>query len=89
MAMKTFHHSTLESPRLSKLMAFLRKCGARGATTLEITQGCCTTRASSDVSELAANGVLILTRFDGTTDTGRRIYRYILAECVPTELQLA
>lgn len=87
--MKSFHHSTLESPRLKKLLAFLRERGTTGATTLEITQHCTTTRASSDVSELAANGVNVLTKFDGTTESGRKIYRYILAECVPDELQLA
>ena len=79
----TFHHSTLESPRLAKLLAFLRARCASGATTLEITQSCVTTRASSDVSELVANGVRILTRFDGTTESGRRVFRYVLAECLP------
>ena len=73
---KTFHHGTLESPRLAKLLAFLRKRGAVGATTMEITRACATTRASSDVSELAACGVAIETQFKGTNANGRKVYRY-------------
>lgn len=87
--MKTFHHSSLESPRLKKLLAFLRDRGAAGATTLEICQHCTTTRASSDVSEARACGVAIVDKFEGTNENGRKIFRYILAECLATELALA
>jgi hypothetical protein len=84
----TFHHSTLESPRLAKLRAFLRAQGAAGATTLQITQACTTTRASSDVSELRACGVAVVDRFEGTNENGRKVFRYFLAECLPTEFAL-
>jgi hypothetical protein len=76
--MKTFHHSKLTSARLQKLLAYLQECGLRGATTLELCQRCITTRPSSDVSELRANGVQIETQFEGTNENGRRIYRYTL-----------
>ena len=87
--MKTFHHSSLSSPRLAKLLAFLRECKARGATTLQITQACTTTRASSDVSELRACGVKVVDKFEGTNENGRKVFRYFLAEFLPTELALA
>ena len=87
--MKTFHHSTLDSPRLAKLLAFLRERGAQGATTLEICQHCCSTRASSDVSEARANGVKFVEKYEGQNENGRRITRYFLAECLPEELALA
>jgi len=76
--MKTFHHSTLESPRLSKLLSFLRQRGKRGATTFEITAELLTTRASSDVSELRANGIAVACVCEGKTETGRKINRYTL-----------
>ena len=78
MNVKTFHHSTLASPRLQKLLAFLTERGAAGATTLEITQHCLTTRASSDVSELVANGLTVTTGYEGKTEDGRKIHRYTL-----------
>jgi hypothetical protein len=77
--MKTFHHSTLESPRLAKLLAFLRQRGQHGATTFEITAECLTTRASSDISELRANGIQVDCSCEGMTETGRKINRYKLA----------
>jgi hypothetical protein len=87
--MGTFHHSPLTSPRMVKLIAFLHERGASGATTLEICQACCSTRASSDVSEARANGVRFVEKFEGTNENGRRVTRYFLAECLPTELALA
>ena len=86
--MKTFHHSSLDSPRLAKLLAFLRAQGASGATTIEITKACVTTRASSDVSELRACGVGVVDRFEGTNESGRKVFRYFLSECLPKELAL-
>lgn len=78
--MNTFHHGTLESPRLAKLLAYLKQRGDDGATTLELAQGCYSTRPSSDVSELRANGVLIETLFEGVNENGRRVHRYRLIE---------
>lgn len=77
--MKTFHHSTLDSPRIAKLLDFLKQRGHAGATTLEITANCETTRASSDISELRANGVDVSCSYEGKTATGRSINRYALA----------
>jgi hypothetical protein len=86
---RTFHHSSLDSPRLAKLLAFLRERGASGATTLELCQACCSTRASSDVSEARACGVRFVEKYEGKNSNGRRITRYFLAEFLPTELALA
>ena len=82
--MKTFHHSTLESPRIAKLLAHLEAKGEQGATTLELCEQCISTRASSDVSELRACLVdsprWIETVFEGTNENGRRVHRYILRQ---------
>ncbi|MDE2102239.1 MAG: hypothetical protein KGL39_33645 [Patescibacteria group bacterium] len=76
---RSFHHSTLKSPRLKILLAFLRECGDAGATTIQITEACRTTRASSDVSELRANGIRVEDSYEGMAESGRKIYRYRLA----------
>ena len=74
----TFHAGKLgKSQRLDKLLTFLRKRGAGGATTMGITIHCGSTRPSSDVSELRHNGVAIRTDYEGL-DNGRRIYRYTI-----------
>lgn len=78
--MKTFQTGSLESPRLKKLIDFLRDCGTAGATTFTITLACNTTRASSDVAELRALGVPIAVAYEGKSEAGRKIYRYRLTE---------
>jgi hypothetical protein len=75
---RSFHAASLDSPRLQKLLNFLRDRKSVGATTFEITVNCQTTRASSDVSELGKNGVDIETIYEGKNESGRKIYRYIL-----------
>ncbi len=81
--MKTFHHGTLESPRLKKLLAFLIERGRWGATTFDITAECQTTRASSDISELRANGIDIFCLPEGMNETGRQVNRFFIAEYQP------
>ena len=79
---RTFHHSTLDSPRIKKLLAFLESRGDQGATTIEITSACQTTRASSDVAELraciAGTARTIDTIYEGENDNKRRVHRYVL-----------
>jgi hypothetical protein len=79
---KTFHHSSLDSPRIKKLLAFLEARGAQGATTIEITTACVTTRASSDVAELRAclvgTAKRIETTYEGENENKRRVHRYVL-----------
>ena len=80
------HFAKLEdSARLKSILAFLRYRGKQGCTTLEICQHCNSTRASSDLSELAANGVGIVHRFEGVNGNKRKVYRYWLAEYKRTE----
>ena len=78
----TFHHSDLNSPRIKKLLAFLESRGEQGATTIEITSACQTTRASSDVAELraclAGTAKRIETIYEGENENKRRVHRYIL-----------
>ena len=74
--MKTFHHGNLESPRLAKLLEFLRQRGTTGCTPFDMIANCGTTRPTSDISELRANGIQIDTSFERNTDTGRKVFRY-------------
>lgn len=77
---RTFHHGDLNSPRIAKLLAFLKERGKQGATSIEISDVCCTPRSASDVSELRANGIGVTCRHESTSEAGRRIYRYTLDE---------
>ena len=94
--MKSFHHSSLESPRLKKLLAFLEARGATGATTFEITTNCETTRATSDTSELnaalraAGDSRWVESVHEGESSTGRKIYRNTLRDgCYPNATEVA
>ena len=82
MSTRTFHHSNLDSPRIKKLLTFLESRGDQGATTIEITSACQTTRASSDVAELraciAGTARTIETIYEGENDRKRRVHRYVL-----------
>ena len=61
-----------------KLIAALKSAGGKGLTTIEINERCQTTRASSDISELRQNGVEVQVDFNGTSQNGRKVYRYSL-----------
>ena len=76
----SFHKSPLHAERMQKLLTFLRERGQHGATTLEINEHCSSTRASSDVSELRANGVRVVMSYEGKTESGRKIHRYAIVE---------
>jgi hypothetical protein len=75
---KSFHHGNLESPRLKKLLDFLRQRGTAGCTPFDIIANCGTTRPTSDISELRANGIAIDCEFERNTDTARKVFRYRL-----------
>lgn len=68
------------STRLQKLDAFLRHRGARGATSIEITDCLDRPAASTDISELRRNlrraGEDVLCTSEGRTPDGRKIFRY-------------
>jgi hypothetical protein len=76
----SFHKSPLSAERMQKLLFFLRGRGATGATTLDINEHCASTRASSDVSELRANGQRVVMAYEGKTANGRKLHRYFLIE---------
>jgi hypothetical protein len=71
---KTFHFAPLENnPRLEKILARLKR---GSATTVELTNDTGTTRASSDVSELRANGHVITCTYLKKAESGRKIFMY-------------
>lgn len=71
---KTFHFAPVENnPRLEKILARLKR---GSATTVELTNDTGTTRASSDVSELRANGHVITCTYLKKAESGRKIFMY-------------
>lgn len=70
-----------ESPRLQKVLAFLRRKGC--ATTREISHGCDVYAVNSIIAELRANGFTV----SCTPVKGQRgVYRYELIEAAQMPL---
>ena len=78
----TFHHGSLKSNRLKNILRCLKNAGMDGTTTFEILNHCypTTTRPSSDISELRANGIKIKTKYEGKSVNGRKIFSYKLVK---------
>ena len=70
----------MKSKRLQKVLMRLRWWGKTGMTTFEIGLRCNSTRPSSDISELRANGKRISCKYEGLSADGRKIYRYTLCQ---------
>lgn len=68
------------SPKLQRLLQFLRECGPRGATSLEIAGACHVVAPGTDVSALRHNGCVIDCIMERKTSEGGRVYRYFLKE---------
>lgn len=65
---------------MQRLLKYLKTRPVLGATTLEIARACDSTRPSSDISELNACGIRTITKYEGISGTGRRIFSYRLAK---------
>lgn len=77
----SIHFARLEkSPRLQRLLAFLRDCGQAGATTREIIDGADVCAVNSAVCELNRQGFKITCVMEGRTYEGSSVFRYRLAE---------
>ncbi len=79
----TFHHGDVKkSHRLRQVLSWLILCECSGdgrTTTMEILNACPnTTRPSSDISELRANGIKIESKRVGKSANGGQIWRYKL-----------
>ena len=73
-----FHAAKVDkSPRLQRLVEYLRKSGRQGATSWELMQACSLVAVSTCISELRWQGYLIETTHEGTHE-GRKVYRYRL-----------
>jgi hypothetical protein len=82
----SFHAAKIESsPRLQRVLDFLRERGTAGATTWEINSVCRTTRAPSDLSELAHNGIAHTCELEEVKQDGTRVFRYRL---IPKQTEL-
>lgn len=78
----TMHAAKIaDSPRLQKVLAFLRRHGP--ATTLEIVTGCQVCAVNSIIAEIRANGYTV----NCQAVKGRRgVYRYELIEAAQLPL---
>ncbi len=66
------------SGRLGRILDFLRRRGAHGATSLEIADVCTTAAVATYVSELRHGGHDIRCFYEGPSGAGGRVYRYVL-----------
>lgn len=78
--MSTFHHASIDSDRIQRIVEALRGAGNAGLTTIQLNDICGSTRASSDVSEARACGYPIECQYQGKSESGRRVHRYRLVE---------
>ena len=77
----SFHAASLKSsPRLQRVLLFIRRRGKYGATTAQISSATGVMSASTVVSEIRANGYPVTCAFEGITKDGRKIFRYMMAE---------
>lgn len=74
------HAAKIEhSARLQRLRDYLRECGPRGATSLELAQACGPLVAvSTEISALRHNGYTVRSLMERVTETGSRVWRYFL-----------
>ena len=75
-----------ESPRLQRMLAFLRSRGQDGATGREIVVNCEVLNPATYCSELRRNGFNVECSHERTNDNGARVYRYRLIEQAKTDL---
>ena len=75
----SFHYSSLKtSPRLQRVLLYLRRHAKYGATTAMIATATGAMSVSTVISELRANGHPTACKFEGVTKDGRKIFRYTL-----------
>lgn len=73
-----FHAAKVDkSPRLQRLVEYLKEAGRHGATSWELMIGCDLVAVSTCISELRWQGYQIETRYEGEHE-GRKVYRYRL-----------
>jgi hypothetical protein len=83
------HAAKLEaSPRLQRVLNFLRLRGKKGATTHEIIEGAHVCAVNSIVDELRENGVLIAGEWVRTHPGGVRAFLYRIVDPEPVQGQL-
>lgn len=74
------HAARLEaSPRLQRVLAFLRIRGSQGATTREIIEHADVCAVNSIIEELRENGLRIDGAYDPRAASGVKAFRYRLA----------
>ena len=66
------------SPRLQRVLAYLRGVGSRGATSMELATACQVVAPSTYISELRANGIAVDCVMEHVGKNGTRVYRFFL-----------
>lgn len=70
------HANAAKSPRLARLLGYVRSMGRHGATSLDLQQWTGSMAVSTDISELRRNGHRIDCVYEKKTPTGRKVFRY-------------
>lgn len=68
------------SPRLQRVLSFLRIRGSQGATTREIVEHADVCAVNSIISELRTAGIEVHCKMDGRSPSGASVYRYSLMQ---------
>jgi len=77
--MPAMHAAKVESsPRLQHLLRELDIRGRDGITTWEIIEVCHIVSPSTAIAELRKNGYVFERTYEGKTDNGRQVHRYVL-----------
>jgi hypothetical protein len=66
------------SQKLSRILAFLRERGEKGATSRDIVEFCETVAPGTCVSELRKAGYVVTCAFERTLESGAKVFRYRL-----------
>lgn len=66
------------SPRLQKVLLYLRRKAHHGATTMELIRATGQCAINSIMAELRRNGFEIACKLEGVTPDGGKVFRYTL-----------
>lgn len=68
------------SPKLGRILKFLRERGNVGATSRDIMEFCETVAPGTCVSELRKAGHVIRCDYEGRLESGAKVFRYFICE---------
>lgn len=76
------------SPSLQAVLGFLQLRGSAGATTWQLIEEAKVANPATEVSALRQNGYTINCKYEGKSESGRKVYRYTLFDSPLAQGQL-